>query len=243
MKNTKQLVIAIAAGVLMVVGAKAQGNFGEIQGKIFEEETKEAAIGANVWVEVNGSPQGASTNLDGKFVIKPLNPGTYKLFVSSLGMKKIETTVTVKPNEICYANDMYLVVDDSSTTLDEYVKFEQRIPLINPEETSKKTVNFKDIEHNPNLRDIKKLAGQMSSEIKTSESGDAYVRGGRSDASIYFIDGVKVQGQSFNVPGAAIGSLTVYTGGVPAKYGDVTGGVIIVETKSYMDLYNAAQVK
>jgi outer membrane receptor protein involved in Fe transport len=39
------------------------------------------------------------------------------------------------------------------------------------------------------------------------------------------------------VPGSSIGGVTVYTGGIPAKYGDTTGGVIILETKSYFDLY------
>jgi hypothetical protein len=38
------------------------------------------------------------------------------------------------------------------------------------------------------------------------------------------------------IPGQAIGSLKVYTGGVPARYGDLSGGVIVVETKSYFDL-------
>jgi hypothetical protein len=32
--------------------------------------------------------------------------------------------------------------------------------------------------------------------------------------------------------------MQVYTGGVPAKYGDTTGGVIVVETKSYLEEYN-----
>ncbi|MFZ5553186.1 MAG: carboxypeptidase-like regulatory domain-containing protein [Bacteroidota bacterium] len=237
MKNTKQLVIAIAAGVLMVVGAKAQGNFGEIKGIITEEETKETMPGVNVWVEVNGEKQGTSTDIDGKFTIKPLKPGTYILHASFINKVELKQEVVVYPDQISYLNSLVL----SDTTLPEF-EFKAYVdPIIDPEQTSKKTVRYEDIKHNPNLRDIKKLAGTLSTEIKVSESGDAYVRGGRSDASIYFVDGVKVQGQSFNVPGVAIGSLTVYTGGVPAKYGDVTGGVIIVETKSYMDLYNAAQ--
>ena len=32
-------------------------------------------------------------------------------------------------------------------------------------------------------------------------------------------------------------SITIYTGGLPARYGDVTGGVVAIETKSYYDLY------
>jgi hypothetical protein len=31
--------------------------------------------------------------------------------------------------------------------------------------------------------------------------------------------------------------MIVYAGGIPAKYGDAMGGVIVLETKSYFDLY------
>jgi hypothetical protein len=31
----------------------------------------------------------------------------------------------------------------------------------------------------------------------------------------------------------------VYTGGLPARYGDVTGGVIVIETKTYGEMYEA----
>jgi TonB-dependent Receptor Plug Domain. len=62
------------------------------------------------------------------------------------------------------------------------------------------------------------------------------IRGARSGNMAYFIDGVKVNGVG-KIPGAAIGGLTVYTSAIPAKYGDTSGGVIIMETKSYADLY------
>jgi len=45
-----------------------------------------------------------------------------------------------------------------------------------------------------------------------------------------------------NIPGTSIGGVSVYAGGVPAKYGDTTGGVIIMETKSYFDLYRAWKI-
>jgi hypothetical protein len=87
-----------------------------------------------------------------------------------------------------------------------------------------KSISYKDIKNNPNLRSPKKLLQSMTSDIVVSENGkDAYMRGGRSDASVYFVDGVKMSTIG-NVPGAAIGSMTVYTGGVPAKYGDTTSG-------------------
>ena len=65
-----------------------------------------------------------------------------------------------------------------------------------------------------------------------------YFRGPRAGSVRYVIDGINSTTGSLNVPSRAIGSLSVYTGGIPAKYGDTLGGVIVVETQSYFDLYN-----
>jgi hypothetical protein len=35
--------------------------------------------------------------------------------------------------------------------------------------------------------------------------------------------------------------MQLYTGGLPAKYGDTLGGVVVMESKSYFDLYRAWQ--
>jgi len=43
------------------------------------------------------------------------------------------------------------------------------------------------------------------------------------------------------VPPTSIASFTIYTGGLPARYGDVTGGAVAIETKSYFDLYMQQQ--
>ena len=55
---------------------------------------------------------------------------------------------------------------------------------------------------------------------------------------MYIVDGVKITGGRPTLPSASIQAMRVYTGGVPAKYGDVLGGVIMVETKSYFDYYS-----
>ena len=56
------------------------------------------------------------------------------------------------------------------------------------------------------------------------------MRGSRSNATTYYVDGIKVVGNS-NVPTSAIEQITVVTGGLPAKYGDATGGIISITTK------------
>jgi outer membrane receptor for ferrienterochelin and colicin len=80
----------------------------------------------------------------------------------------------------------------------------------------------------------------MKSDVKKGTDGELYFRGSRTGAVQYNIDGVKMGANAARIPSSAIGSISVYTGGLPAKYGDTTGGVVVIETKSYMDLYNAS---
>jgi outer membrane receptor protein involved in Fe transport len=62
------------------------------------------------------------------------------------------------------------------------------------------------------------------------------VRGARPTSTQFITDGMKSRTGDIGIPGIAVGSVKVYTSGIPAEYGDVTGGVIVVETKSYFDL-------
>ena len=69
--------------------AMAQLSAGKIAGKIVDNKNGEAIIGANV--AITGTARGAATDLDGKYSIKGLEPGTYTLQVSyiSYAEKKI----------------------------------------------------------------------------------------------------------------------------------------------------------
>jgi hypothetical protein len=82
----------------------------------------------------------------------------------------------------------------------------------------------------------------MSSEVKLSEDGELMFRGARKGDMIYVLDGIK-SNEVFNVPSCSIARMMVYTGGLPAKYGDTLGGAVILETKSYFDLYRQWQAE
>jgi hypothetical protein len=98
----------------------------------------------------------------------------------------------------------------------------------------------KDIKHNPNKFSIATLATQMSSEIKMADDGELIFRGARKGDMIYVVDGVKLN-EVYNVPSCSIKRMMVYTGGLPAKYGDTLGGAIVVETLGYFDLLRQNQ--
>ena len=78
----------------------------------------------------------------------------------------------------------------------------------------------------------------MSSEVRKTEDGELVFRGARKGDMIYLIDGVKTR-DAGSLPGVSIGRMQVYTGGLPAKYGDTLGGVVVIESKSYFDLYRS----
>jgi hypothetical protein len=82
----------------------------------------------------------------------------------------------------------------------------------------------------------------MSSEVKLSEDGELMFRGARKGDMIYVLDGIK-SNEVFNAPSCSIARMMVYTGGLPAKYGDILGGAVILETKSYFDLYRQWQAE
>ena len=78
-------------------------------------------------------------------------------------------------------------------------------------------------------------------KVKKDEDGGLMFRGARKGDMIYVLDGIK-SNEVFNVPSCAIGRVTVFTGGLPAKYGDTLGGAVILETKSYFDLYREWEI-
>ncbi len=58
---------------------------GSIDGTVLDASNAEPIIGANVYIE--GTTVGASTDLDGKFIIKNIKPGTYNIVVSFITYK------------------------------------------------------------------------------------------------------------------------------------------------------------
>ena len=50
---------------------------------------------------------------------------------------------------------------------------------------------------------------------------------------LYVIDDIRVIGD-FHLPMSAVAEVNVITGGIPAKYGDVTGGIVEIRTRRYV---------
>ena len=227
MKNLVQIIVIFFIGSL----AYSQQGDGTIMGTVFGSDSTTVQPFADVWIDYKGSPFSVKTDLNGKFKIDPVAPGVYNLHARQnlVGSANI-AGIRVNPESITKYN---IYFGDNMMDTIEVVWTE---PMLKDDHIS--TITLTDIKHNPNIQSPKTMIAGMNSDVKLNSNNQLIIRGSRPGDVVYFVDGVK-QTNLQTVPGVAINSMSVYTGGVPAKYGDTTGGVVIIETKSYFDLYNA----
>lgn len=236
MFKIKQLTCT-ALAFMFVFCAKAQ-SFGEIHGKVVDSKGK-AVPGAIVTADNSQEIQGTGTDEDGKFKVKPLRAGKYDVMVLMSGYDTLKLTgVIVEPEKIVRLAEF--VLNEVSIEIGTIEIGIYKVPLIRYDGDHIQTMTAEELKNNPSANGgkISQMVAAMSSDIKPDPNGeDLYFRGSRAGSVLYFIDGVKSRDSNISIPSSGISSLSVYTGGMPAKYGDTTGGVIVVETKSYLEEY------
>lgn len=220
--------------MLGIGGPLLAQSFGEIHGKVVDENGAPAEF-VSVAAEQGQQHYGTETDSDGSFVLKPLPAGTYDLTVTAMGKdKKVITGVRVDPDLI---NTLPTIQVGSMLGTVDVIAWKD--PLIRKDDPARITITPAMIEKNAVRKDPVKMISQLTGGgvYKAPNSDELYFRGSRAGAMAYYVDGVKVTGHLTGVNSNAIAAVNVYTGGLPAKYGDVTGGVVAIETKSYFDLY------
>jgi len=205
----------------------AQTQSGTLKGTITEDATGESVPMANVVVELNGTIiAGAVADFDGKYTIKPIDPGKYTVKISFIGFATKEISdVLITSNKITFVN---AALKTESSVIGEVELVEYVVPLIDPDKTG--AVKTKEEITALPTRNVQSVAAQTAGIYQEDEGGDVNVRGARSDATFYYIDGVKVRASN-KLPQASIEQMTVITGGLPASYGDATGGIISITTR------------
>jgi outer membrane receptor protein involved in Fe transport len=197
-----------------------------IQGSVKDADSGEPIILGTVALYRNGVLiTGSETDFDGFYSITEIDPGSYDVVFSYTGYQETRIEgVTVSAGK---ANRLDAKLSAGVTLEEIVVKYEK--PLIEQDNTTQgNTLSSEQIKNLP-TRDVNALASLGAGIASADEGGALSIRGSRSDATNYYIDGVRVSGRM--VPKQQIEQLQVITGGVEARYGDVTGGIISVTTK------------
>jgi Carboxypeptidase regulatory-like domain len=218
--------------IAVIMAAVIYGfSSGEIRGRI-TDEMGQPSIGALVKVMVaNQEVTGTVCDAEGNYSIKPIEAGKYDLLITFPQYKpeRVEG-VWVRNEEATYIDaELKPYGLDSAVVVRGYVK-----PVIDVGVVDIHTIGAEEMARMAVDRgDIKSALVNKSSDVyQDPNDGMLYVRGARKEATQYIIDGEKLIG-SMEVPATAIQSASIITGGIPAAYGDLTGGVVIITTKDY----------
>jgi Carboxypeptidase regulatory-like domain/TonB-dependent Receptor Plug Domain len=232
----KKLIMMMA--ILTTGSLFGQSALGEVVGTVLQKGTKNGVYGAVAYIDDNGNKYQARTDFDGSFRISAIPAGTYLLSIKYQGDTLQQQFQVIVPmdgiarvddiqftSEILTLTTMIVKADDGSMKL-EYGS----LPV--------KTLDSKQIGRSPDKNNIKSLIVSVSTDVRMTNDGELVFRGARKGDMLYMMDGVKTSSIG-SVPSSSIGRMMVYAGGLPAKYGDTMGGVVVMESKSYFDLYRS----
>jgi len=218
--------------VFAVALSYGQSRPGSFKGTVKNKRTGEVIPFATVIVKDKDVVIATgTTDFDGKYNINPINAGVYNLTCNFIGYADFNLNgVTVYSGKPKVVNFDMTVESTMITEVTVIAKEE----LIETGKTSD-IVSSEEIKNLP-YRNLSQIVGTTAGVFQQDGSGSFNVRGSRSSTNVIFIDGVKVRGD-VNLPRDAILQTEVITGGVPAQYGDVTGGVISTTTKGPAPYY------
>lgn len=216
--------LAILA-TLFAVSVFGQGGTGTLKAVVKNVDNGETLPFVPVLLEQGGTQvRSGVTDINGVVEIKPINPGQYDVVAKFIGFQPVKISGVI----ISGGKLTELAIDLKPTSQDlPVVEIIYEPPLIDDYVGTTKT--RQEIVNLP-TRNINSVAATTAGVTQQDEGKGINVRGSRDDATFYFIDGVKVRG-SINIPQSGIEQIQVITGGVPAMYGDLTGGVISITTR------------
>lgn len=225
---TLRLLYILMLGLLLPLQAFGQGS---IAGRITDADTGEPLIGVNVVVP--GTASGAATNIDGEYQIPGLRPGEYNVRVSYIGFEtKLFTGIDVADGE---TTRLDVELQEAVLSTEEEIVVVGDRPLIDVEQsTSAYAMTREQIEAAP-LRDVQDVVSTQAGVIR--DPTGLYIRGGRANETGFYVDGVSAKdplagtGFGIDMGSNAFQEVEVTTGGIGAEYGDVTSGVVRVETR------------
>lgn len=214
----------------------AQTSLGDVIGEVVDINTKAPIFSATVIIDDNGTLYRAKSEMDGRFRISGVPSGKY--LVRAIYFEDTSSYYEVNVPSDGYGNvgEIDLGQEFGATTEKEAIVVTGKKLKIDFGEHPVHEITSEDIKNSPLKFSPKDLIIATTSDVRMTPDGDLVFRGARKGDMLYMIDGIK-SNEVGTVPSCSIQRMKIYTGGLPAKYGDTLGGVVVMETKSYFDLY------
>lgn len=205
-----------------------------LQGKVTDAENGDPMISATIQLYKEGVfIQGTIADFDGNYFFSNIDPGTYDIQADFTGYPPVKLTgIPIKAGQ---TNNVDIELSPG-VNLEVVTVTAYTVPLIEIDKTTSGQTLTSDQIRNLPTRNINQIASVAAGVSSADEGGAINIRGSRADATDYYVDGVRVSATS--IPDSEIEQLQVITGGVEARYGDVTGGIISITTKGPSNSFN-----
>ncbi|MBK7105566.1 MAG: TonB-dependent receptor [Ignavibacteriae bacterium] len=219
-------------------------NTGKINGLVIEAATKEPLIGVNIYIE--SLNRGTASDIDGKFIILAIPPGSYDVKISYIGYQ----TVIVSDVKIIIDRTTNIDVEMNKISIEleeEIVVSARKPPIAMDVSSSKRDIEIAEVETVPMI-DFNSLLNLQPGTIYKPRTNDSQeqitnelsIRGGTGVG--VFVDGLNItealsSGSLTNFNLSSLKAAEILTGGFNAEYGNIRSGVINVVTKDGTEKY------
>ncbi|MCI0698597.1 TonB-dependent receptor [candidate division KSB1 bacterium] len=207
-----------------------------IKGIVLDRATRQPLPGANI--RVLGTPLGAATGADGRFVLSPIPSGTYTLEASLIGYQpqRLEN----KSISASAALELHFELIEAPVPLSEIIVTPGRFAIMQNEPAVRQTLTREEISTIPHFgediyRAVQRLPGISGNDFNAKFT----VRGGENEEVLVLLDGLElyepfhlndIGGGLSIVDVEAIGGINLMTGGFTVEYGDKLSGVFDISS-------------
>lgn len=222
--------------LLLSIVAIASAQTGTVKGFVYDKETGEPFLFANVFLE--GTAFGASTDLNGFYQITKVPEGDYVLKTTFIGMDTATVSISVK-NGGSVTNALY--ISKSSIQLDVVEVSADKMAARTEVRTSVARITPKEMEKVPTIgaeADLAQVLTVQPGVIFTGDQGgQIYIRGGSPVQNKVLLDGMIVYNPFHSIglfsvfDTDIIRSADIYTGGFNAEFGDRISSVMDIKTR------------
>ena len=222
--------------IFILVTTLVSAQTGSIRGFVYDKQTGEPMMLTNVMLE--NTLIGATTDVNGYFVLSKIKVGTYNVKVTSLGYKTEIVSITIEKNKV---HALKIDLTPSATELDAIeVRGMQEISRTESQVSIEK-ITSKDIQQMPSIGGQADLAQYIQVlpgvVFSGDQGGQLYIRGGSAIHNKVLLDGMVVYNPFHSIglfsvfETDIIRNADIYTGGFSAQYGGRISSVMDITTK------------
>ncbi len=219
--------------LLLLIGLQTAmaGTTGKIAGLVQDKMSGEPLVGVNIYLE--NTVLGATTDVNGDYVILNIPPGKYTVIAQYIGYHEVKVEgVRISIDRTTTLN---FELSEETMELESAIVVQAQRDLIQKDLTSSKAVvSSEQIESLPVVEMSDVL--QLQPGVSRGANGEFHIRGGRSSEIAYQVNGVSISdaydgSQAVDIDNNSIQEIEVISGTFPAEYGNAMSGVVNAVTK------------